>query len=199
MFYVYIHGLNSGPESRSGNELERLLGQPVHRVANHYDEPFEVCLEKLEKQILAAAPPESPLCLMGTSLGGFYALQLRMSLIAKVAVWNPVIFPALQLARFTGENTRFTDGQKWHFSREALLSYAAAADPRPWQNVAWRQRYGQSGPDAPRRQIFLGNHDELLDHEVSQVFWQGFAPVEIMDSGHRIADFSRAKAFLACR
>jgi len=196
MYYIYIHGFNSSHESRSGTALQELLGKSVLRVSNNYSETFSVCMEKLERQIIAAAPPDSHFCLMGTSLGGFYALQLRLPNIAKVAAWNPVIFPPLQLSRFLGENTRFTDGQKWNFDRSALLSYAVAPDPRPWQNPAWKQKYGDNGPICPERLIFLGDHDELLDHEISRIFWFGHAPVEIISSGHSIADFSHARNFL---
>lgn len=196
MYYVYIHGLNSSQLSRSGKALQELLRQPVLKVFNDYSLPFPEVLDNLEKQIVAAAPPDSQLCLMGTSLGGFYALQLRLPNIAKVCAWNPVVFPAVQLAQFTGENTRFTDGHKWIFSREALLSHATAPDPRDWQNLAWQQRYSGNGPLAPERMIFLGDHDDLLDHEVAQLYWRGFAPVEIISSGHSIEDFGEAKDFL---
>lgn len=133
-----------------------------------------------------------PLCIMGTSLGGFYALQLRLAGIAKVAAWNPVIFPALQLARFTGENTRFTDGAKWNFSRQALVSYAAAPDPRIWRNFAWHE----AAWEAPARQIFIGEYDDVLDYEVGAEFWAAHAPVMILSSGHSIVNFEHALDFL---
>lgn len=109
MRYFYIHGFNSGPQSRSGSALERLLEMPVIRCHNDYSQPFLDCLEKLGNFILDKSGGEE-VCVLGTSLGGFYALQLRLSCIAKICAWNPVIFPALQAAQFVGENTRFTDG-----------------------------------------------------------------------------------------
>lgn len=196
MRYIYIHGFNSGPESRSGNALEELLGKPVLRVKNDYSEPYSICMEKLARQITAEDCGCEPICLMGTSLGGFYALQARIANVAKVCAWNPVIFPALQLAEFVGENVRFTDNQKWTFSREAQLSYAAAADPRWWDNWTWGGKFHLSEQSAPVRQLYFGNHDEVLDHSVGVVYWQDHAPVEIIDSGHSIMDFSAAKAFL---
>lgn len=198
MQYIYIHGFNSGVQSRSGAALEELLGEPVVRVQNDYSQPFEYCLRKTEEQIQAAGQPHEDLCILGTSLGGFYATQLRLPGIKQVITWNPVIFPALQLGKFTGENTRFTDGKKWHFSREALLSYAMAADPRIWKNFAWRKKYASidDAPDRPDRIIFLGDRDEVLDHEIAAVFWEGHAPVHIISSGHSIENFEHILDYL---
>lgn len=195
MFYCYIHGFNSGPESRSGKLLGELLGAPVFCPRNDYSKPFETCLAQLEEQISQEAGAE-PVCLLGASLGGFYALQLRLARTARVAAWNPVIFPALQLAQFAGENIRFTDNQKWHFGREAQLSYARALDPRLWENMAWQSRFNGNGPACPERKIFLGNADQVLDHELSLVYWQGYAPLEVIASEHSIADFGHARSFL---
>lgn len=192
MRYIYIHGFNSGRESRSGTALEKLLGQPVLRAQNDYSLPFRECMEKLLEFISTETQPDEKLCLMGTSLGGFYALQLRHQGIAKVAAWNPVLFPALQLARFTGENTRFTDGQKWIFGRDALLSYAVAPDPRVWDNFYWTRLDGE----IPKRMIFLGDHDDVLDHEVTEEFWAGHAPIQTISSGHSIENFDHALDFL---
>lgn len=195
MQYIYIHGFNSGPESRSGKLLHELLKAPVFCPRNDYSLPFEECLGHLEHQIATHAGNEQ-ICIMGTSLGGFYALQLRLANIIKVAAWNPVIFPALQLAQFLGENTRFTDGQKWQFGREAQLSYARALDPRVWENMAWKMRFINNDAASPERKIFLGSQDKVLDHELSYAYWQGYAPLEIIESEHSIASFDHAKEYL---
>lgn len=192
MRYIYIHGLNSGPQSRSGTALEQLLGQRVARAHNDYSLPFQECIDSLKKFVVGSAGNEK-VCLMGTSLGGFYALQLRLPQIAKVAAWNPVVFPALQLARFIGENERFTDGQKWILSRDVVLSYAAAADARVWNNFAWGD--AQASPQ-PERRIYLGDRDELIDHDVTAAFWAGHVQTQIISSGHRIENFDQASAFL---
>lgn len=196
MRYIYIHGFNSGPESRSGKALEDLLGQSVTCVKNDYSKTYTDCMTKLRKQIESENYGCEPLCLMGTSLGGFYALQARIPNVVKVCAWNPVIFPALQLAQFVGENIRFTDNQKWTFSRAAQLSYAEAADPRWWDNWTWGGRFRISEQPAPKRQIFFGDHDEVLDHEIGVNYWNGHAPVTIIDSGHSIMDFNHARSFL---
>ena len=194
--YVYVHGFNSGPESRSGQALQEIIGAPVFCPRNDYSRTFSECLDDLADQIRKnTSVTDGPLCLMGTSLGGFYALQLRLPGTGQVIAWNPVIYPALQLAGFVGENTRFTDNQKWRFSHEACLSYAEAPDPRDWDNV-FRHRLEEKDPvgwsnqhGAPRRDVVLGIHDVLLDHELSREYWKNHLSLLEIDAGHHIEHF----------
>ena len=223
--FVYIHGFNSGARSRSGRELARLLGTEVLCPEYDYARPFSECLAALQRRIFESVDAgKDSVCLMGSSLGGFYALMLRHPAIVHVAAWNPVVFPAVQLEQFLGTNTRFSDGSTWEFTRETLLSYAQAPDPRPWYNDMWTREESllKDGADAeiqclrrgdgrtfspdeeargnsarreqsmPRRDIFLGDSDEILDARLSRAFWQGSACLHDIVSGHQILDYSHA-------
>ena len=202
--FVYIHGFNSGAESRSGRLLEQLLQQPVIRPQCDYSLPFAQCLDDMRRQISRQVSPNDRVCLMGSSLGGFYALHLRGPAICHVVAWNPVIYPAVQLEPFTGRNSRFTDGGEWEFTRRALLSYAGAPDPRPWHNSVWQEEHDRDGGSGgrtaaqcrgaapPPRDIFLGTHDELLSSPLARAYWQGAATLHDIDAGHSIADYSHA-------
>lgn len=145
---------------------------------------------------------DGQICLLGTSLGAFYASQLRLPNIGRLIIWNPVIYPALQLARFIGENTRFTDGVKWHFSEDACLSYAQAPDPREWRNSLARKLEGddamawQAASNDPMRIIVLGVHDELLDYRLADQYWRGHGKVRHIESGHRIENFDHVLELL---
>lgn len=194
MKYIYIHGFNSGPQSRSGRELAKILDVPIFCPQNDYSLTFEECMDKLESQIRQECGSEE-LCLMGTSLGGFYALQLRLARTVRVMAWNPVVFPSLQLAQFMGKNVRFTDNVEWHFSRHALLSYAHAADSRQWTNFFWRKmcyKYGHDIEKPANRDVIIGLHDEILDSRLGETYWQRHAQIHEIDSGHHIEDFSHA-------
>ncbi|MBR5734230.1 MAG: hypothetical protein IKX79_01645, partial [Desulfovibrionaceae bacterium] len=175
------------------------------------------------------------ICLMGCSLGGFYALHMRHPAICHIVAWNPAVFPAAQLKDFVGTQTRFTDGEEWEFTDEALYSYAAAPDPRPWLNDVWLEERrlaqhswekeqpslclsgaqrvtfspsegaGEKGglPPAerearfePPRDIFLGTRDELINHRLTRAYWQGWANLHKIESGHQIADYSHAAELL---
>lgn len=194
--YVYIHGFNSGSQSRSGRELQRVIGAPVYCPQNDYSRPFAECLANLEKLVAENTnPADGQICIMGTSLGGFYAMQLRLPFTGRVIVWNPVIFPALQLAQFIGGNVRFTDNVEWNFSRESCLSYAVAADPRQWDNFYCQGKNLPPMPQPPRH-VVLGVHDELLDWQLASVYWKGHASILETDSGHHVENFEHVLALL---
>lgn len=203
-YYVYIHGFNSGKGSRSARILEEVIGAPIFCPVNDYSQPFAKVMDSLAERILKNSPPEEQeqVCVMGTSLGGFYALQLRLPVIGRVIAWNPVIFPALQLARFVGKNTRFTDNKDWNFPEDALLSYAEAADPRQWDNF-YRQRQIEKNKDAwinvlpvPPRFVVLGIHDELLNAPLAKAYWQDHARLLEIDSGHHVENFDHVLTLL---
>lgn len=188
---IYIHGFNSGKGSRSADALKRVTGKPVFCPVNDYGKPYLECLSCLEKQIRDNAPKGERLCVMGTSLGAFYALQLRLPDIERVIAWNPVIYPALQLAQFVGKNTRFTDNQDWIFPGSSLLSYAMAADPRQWDNFYQQRlvREDKAPLSAPPRFVIIGKNDELLDPELALIYWRDHANLLEIPSGHSIENF----------
>ena len=147
--FVYIHGFNSGKNSHSGRGLSEVLDQPVICPEYDYSKSFSECLASIRQQIAEAIDEANDrLTIMGSSLGGFFALQLRHPAIMHTVAWNPVIYPAMQLEQFLGTNTRFSDGVDWDFTREALLSYAQSPDPRPWRNEMWAREQRRSKYEA---------------------------------------------------
>lgn len=203
-WHVYIHGFNSGKGSRSARKLEEVIGAPVFCPVNDYSKPFTEVMAALAGQISKNRPGKAGerICVLGTSLGGFYALQLRLPALERVIAWNPVIFPALQLASFVGKNIRFTDNREWNFPHEALISYAAAADPRQWDNF-YLQRQIREGvlaesdiPPVPPRCVVLGTNDELLDAPLAHAYWKGHARLLEIDSGHHVENFEHVLTLL---
>lgn len=194
--FAYIHGFNSGRNSRSPRLLEKIVGSPIICPEYDYSAPYSECIKSLEHQIFDTLEPRDRLVLMGCSLGGFYALQLRHPSVMHVLAWNPAVYPAVQLRQFLGKNTRFSDGTDWIFTEEACRSYAKAPDPRRWD-----LRMHGHGPSAdaggmasastvPPRNIFLGDSDEVLDSALAKAFWEGHAEVRDIHSGHSIEDYT---------
>lgn len=184
MVFVFLHGFNGGSPSRSGAALAKLLDAGVYCPQYDYSRSFEYCYASLIDAIDASRANE--ICLMGTSLGGFYALSLRHPSIKKVVVWNPVVFPALQLLQFVGLNVRFNDGVPWDFGREIAISYAEAPDPRVWINRL------NPAPDcpAPSRRVIVGDEDEILDSELCLTYWKRSASISIIESGHSVENYA---------
>lgn len=173
--FMYIHGFNSGENSRSAHLLSAMLGREVVRLVYDSAASFPDILSSLHQQIEQHTHSERDgVCLLGTSLGGFFALQLAHPAIAHVVAFNPVVHPVIQLQPLLGENTNFSSGMHWTFSKETLLSYAAAGDPRP---------------HAQPRDVVLGTRDELLDYALAEAYWRDAACITLADEAHQIADF----------
>lgn len=197
--FVYIHGFNGSPCGPTLHALGKELNASVHACSYDYSRSWRECLARLEAQIAAfRLGADQKLCVFGGSLGGFYAMQLRRAPLDRVVVWNPVIYPAAQLARLVGENTRFIDGRRWIFTPAALYSYARAPDPREWKNSHWRElaEAGVLLEDEPRRAVILGENDELLDWRLAKAFWEGHAPVASIQAPHGLTEFSQVFQFL---
>lgn len=179
--FVYIHGFNSGRNSHSGRGLSEVLGVPVICPEYDYSKSFSECLTSIRQQIVEAIDEKNDrITVMGSSLGGFYALQLRHPAIMHTVAWNPVIYPAMQLEQFLGKNTRFSDGVEWEFTREALLSYAQAPDPRLWQNeiLACERQYAKGEDELSQPCFKLGGRGFTLSaREMKGVFPSG-SPAE---------------------
>ncbi|MDE5832983.1 MAG: hypothetical protein K2H64_08370 [Desulfovibrio sp.] len=183
MRFFYIHGFNGGWPSRSGLALGKLLDAGVFCLQYDYSKPFVECRDALWDAINSSRAKK--ICLMGTSLGGFYALSLRHPSIRKVVAWNPVVYPAVQLLQFVGENVRFNDGVAWRFEKSVALSYATAPDPRA--RIPSPGMDDNSSP--PVRRVILGLDDEILDSELGAAYWAGYADLSFIKSGHSVEDY----------
>ena len=183
MIFIYLHGFNGGSPSHSAAALSKLLDAGVFCPQYDYSRPFEYCYASLLETI--AATRADKICLLGTSLGGFYALSLRHPSIKRVVAWNPVVFPALQLLQFVGLNVRFHDGVPWEFRREIAVSYAEAPDPRVWAN----RLNPAPGYPAPVRRVIIGDRDEILNSELCIAYWRQAASLSIIESGHSVENY----------
>ncbi|MBR5734883.1 MAG: hypothetical protein IKX79_05040, partial [Desulfovibrionaceae bacterium] len=55
---------------------------------------------------------------------------------------------------------------------------------------------GREARFEPPRDIFLGTRDELINHRLTRAYWQGWANLHSIDSGHQIEDYSHAAELL---
>ena len=173
--FAYIHGFNSDKSSRSYKELNFLLGN-VLDFHYSYIQPAPLALKEIENKLLSALSANKNIALIGSSLGGFFALFLAHKYSLPCTAFNPVTFPHEQLAPFTGKNYNFYTNKEWDFTQELLLSYKelplSAAMPR-----------------TPN--IILGVNDTTIDPNVTLRFWKKKANIFITEEEHSIADYKK--------
>ena len=169
----YVHGFNSGAGSSSGRLLARQLGVEVHPLEYSSDGMFADNFESLKQQVNTHGDGFD--VLVGTSMGGFYALMLSQAMLTPCVAFNPVVEPRRQLRQFLGRNVNFVTQKAYDFTEAMLDSYP--------------ERVAGPGGNVPV-QVYVSEIDELLQGNADRVR-RIFPDCTVTRTSHRMTDFSR--------
>jgi len=165
---LYIHGFASSAHSHKAAVLHRHFGKVFAPSLSHIP---RLAVETLEEFIRAL--PDSPL-LVGSSLGGYYALYLSQHFRLPAVLINPVVNLQLPLSQVIGMNRHYYDGSRFEFTGEHLASLADYACPTP---------------QTEELLVMVEMGDELIDHRATLAALPG-ARHEISEGGnHAYAGF----------
>lgn len=156
--FFYVHGFNSVGQCRSAQELSRVLQSEVVSVSYDCSWHFDKILNYLCEEAKNVLPKNESLFVLGSSLGGFYALHMGNKLCCPCVAFNPVTLPQTQMLPLVGFTSNYYTKKEWEFTLDTLNSYTMAPDPRTSK--------------VPRL-IIVGSNDELLAHSVTKSYWQG--------------------------
>ena len=172
MRYYYIHGFNSGKNSLTGERLRNALNEEVICLSYDSFNSFEENYASLIGQI----SENEDFCVVGVSLGAFYANLIASHYGMPCVMFNPVVDAVEELSQFLGENTNFADGNKYMFTKEVLDSYGNASNKIV---------------SIPRT-IFVSSEDEVIQDNVNKVYnkFSSHAEICVIDGAHRICDFT---------
>lgn len=127
---VYLHGFRSSPQS---NKAQRLKAHMAARGLGHLfwcellpPSPRDA-IALAERQIAAAV---TPVTLVGSSLGGYYATHLAEKHGLRAALVNPAVVAHLSLAEFAGPQTNLYSGETFDFKPEYIDALRAIEVPR---------------------------------------------------------------------
>ena len=168
----YVHGFNSGAGSSSGRLLARQLGVEVHPLEYSSDGMFADNFESLKQQVNTHGDGFD--VLVGTSMGGFYALMLSQVMLTPCVAFNPVVEPRRQLRQFLGRNVNFVTQKAYDFTEGMLDSYP--------------ERVADPGNNVPV-QVYVSETDELLQGN-AELVRAIFPDCTVTRTSHRIGDFS---------
>jgi predicted esterase YcpF (UPF0227 family) len=183
---VYLHGFNSSPLSHKAQVMQRFMAQ--RGLAHEYACP---ALPPLARDAISAVEgtlkPED--CLIGSSLGGFYATYLAEKLSLKAVLINPAIDPHVGLRAYLGAQKNLHTGQPYELTEAHLREWEKLYTPR-----ITPQRY----------LLIVETGDEVLDYRKAVARYAGAQQVVIQGGDHslqsfpqhlpRILEFSRAAA-----
>jgi predicted esterase YcpF (UPF0227 family) len=181
---VYLHGFNSSPQSHKAQIMRRFMAE--RGLAHEFACPALPPLAGGAMKAIEPLIPNKP-CLLGSSLGGFYATYLAEKHGLKAVLINPAIDPQIGLRVYLGPQKNLHTGEPYELTEAHLREWEALYMPRV----------------TPRRYLLIvETGDEVLDYRKAVQRYAGAEQLVIPGGDHslqsfpqhlaRILEFSRA-------
>jgi hypothetical protein len=180
---VYAHGFKSAAQSRKATQLGRYIREhtpDVHYIAPNLHFDPDAALAQLSHA--CAGVSAADLTIVGSSLGGFYAVVLAEKLGCRAVLLNPSIRPFVTLEKYLGLQTNIYTGETFTFSREHIATLREMFVPRV-SNVA-------------RYLLIVETGDEVLDYRDAVSYHQGAAQIIVEGGDHELRSFPQHIAAL---
>lgn len=167
---VYLHGFRSSPQSQKAQRLRvRMEALGLGRLfwCGQLPPSPRAAVALAEGVIAAAA---TPVTVVGSSLGGYYATYLAERHGLKAVLVNPAVVAHLSLAAYVGPQTNLYTGETFEFRPEYIDELRALEVPR-----------------LSRPQDFLllvETGDELLDYRQAVAKYAGARQVVLEGGDH---------------
>jgi uncharacterized protein len=184
---LYLHGFNSSAQSHKAQLLGRHLEE--RGLAGQYAcpalPPLAADAIRVVEQLIEE---KGPACLVGSSLGGFYATYLAEKHATRAVLINPAIDPHVGLRAYLGAQKNLHTGEPYELT-EAHLQ-------------AWRDLYVPRITPA-RYLLLVETGDEVLDYRRAVERYAGAEQVVVQGGDHSLASFpqhlSRILSFCGLR
>jgi predicted esterase YcpF (UPF0227 family) len=178
--FVYLHGFRSSPQSTKARLTEQALAD--YRARGWQIEWYAPQLPASPQEAMHLVKAEiaqrhyDVLCIMGSSLGGYYATYLAEQYpAARTSLLNPAVFPARDLERYVGTQTNWHDGSPFEFKPEYVQELEALRVER----LTAHERY----------YLVAATGDEVLDWKEMMMKYPGANQVVIRGGDHAISDY----------
>jgi predicted esterase YcpF (UPF0227 family) len=171
MGIVYLHGFNSSPGSHKARLLERHLAE--RGLASHYACP---ALPPLASAALAEIEPllEPETCLVGSSLGGFYATWLAEQRNLRAVLINPAVEPHVGLRAALGPQQNLYTGERYLLTEQHLREWQRLYVPRITPALYL---------------LLVETGDEVLDYRKAVQRYAGCEQVVVQGGDHSLQSF----------
>nr|WP_208621887.1 YqiA/YcfP family alpha/beta fold hydrolase [Bordetella genomosp. 12] len=179
---LYLHGFRSSPDSFKA----RLMGQAMAERGRQQDYACPAlpaspraaaALARDTARQLLADDDTTPLTVVGSSLGGYYATWLAEQLGCKAVLINPAVHAARDLATQVGEHTMYHSPAPFVFLPEYVQELRELDVPE----LTRPQRYF----------LLAATGDEVLDWREMRDRFEGCRQRIIPGSDHGLSDFAQ--------
>ena len=175
---IYAHGFKSSSKSRKATQLSEYL-KARHPDIRYLapDLSFRPTQAISQLQWHCLGKPPDKLTVVGSSLGGFYAVVLAEKLGCRAVLLNPSIRPFDTLSKHLGVQTNIYTGEKFTFDESHIAELRALFVP----TLTRPQRY----------LLMVEMGDELLDHTKTVAYCEGAKQIVIEGGDHELKSFPR--------
>ncbi len=147
---IYLHGFASSKNSHKARQMDSF--KPAKVLALDLDEEPSKALILIESTIRSSLLNE-PVVLMGSSLGGYYALCMARKFNLSAILINPSIKPYKTLARFVGVEQK-------NFSKSGSVIYKQ-------EYIDQLKSQSFDGVDQTKILLMLQTGDKDLDYRIA--------------------------------
>jgi uncharacterized protein len=148
---IYIHGFSSSANSTKGRILKEYFGDKEKVLTPGLPEEPNKTMQVLEELINSAK--NEKILLVGSSLGGFYALALHSKYKnLRTVLINPALYPYEQMKVYIGMNINRSNGETFEWKEEYLSQLKKINDEMDDKHLE-------------SVMLLLAKDDELLDYK----------------------------------
>ena len=182
---IYIHGFNSSPASFKASLLRKYVeqahAQEALLVPHLPHDPLQA-MDQLKTLIEKHLKPSQkgrlyPLCLIGSSLGGYYATWLAEHYPCRAVLVNPAVRPYELFEDYLGPNTNPYTGEKYELTLDHVNKL--------------RQLEVTSITNPDRYLLMLQTGDEVLDYKQAMEKYAAVPSIVEEGGGHEFMGFDR--------
>ena len=190
---LYLHGFNSSSQSFKADLMRQYMARlGLQQNLTIADIPPQPDLAVKYLQSLAQGIAEhAQICLMGSSLGGFYATWLSEQLGCKSVLINPAVRAHKLLRNYLGTNRNYHSGERWQFEPQHIdvLHSLYAERLRQPENYYVLLQTGDETLDYRDAEYYY-RHGRLLIEQGGDHAFQNFAshiPASLQFCGFQLA------------
>ncbi len=149
-YLLYLHGFNSAPQSLKAQQASQYFAEHWPRVPLQVP-ALNVSPHLAMQSIYHLLEQAQTYCagVIGSSLGGYYALHLYAKFGLPAVLINPAIYPYRRLREYLGENTNYYTGERYQVLPQHMQEL---------QDLQLPLRV-----DPARLYLLTQTHDETLD------------------------------------
>ena len=180
MNIIYIHGFKSSGDSDKAQLLKQYFANidpKINIVSPTLSANPKEAISTLTSIIKSV---KGPIILVGTSLGGFYALYCSAKFDIPAFVINPSLEPHISLAKSVGTHDRYGDTNKYEFKKEYLDSLKFLFDAIQSSSIS-----------SSNLHFYISTDDERLSFDkLDQYFPYRKTLKKFDNAGHRFSKFN---------